>query len=177
MSAPTLTTERLILRRPSPADAGLAADFWQSERAEFVGGDASRFRAWSNFAAMLGHWEILGFGLWAVTEKGDDAILGLVGPYCPDGWPEHELGWLLFEGAEGKGIAYEAALAARDDARARLGWQEIVSYIAPGNERSVKLAERLGGVLDENAVPPKAGFPTLIYRHPATERAQAEALV
>ena len=125
-----------------------------------------RPRAWTNSVALIGHWAVRGYGLWAVTEKGSDDALGFVGPYNPDGWPETEVGWVLFEAAEGRGIAAEAAKAALKDARDRLGWTDIVSYIAPENARSITLAEKLGAKRDPDAVLPFPDVPCLVYRHP-----------
>lgn len=168
---PVLETERLTLRAPTPADVPAAIEFYTSKRSQYAGGNVSRFKAWTNATALLGHWAVRGYGLWAVTKKGDDTALGLVGPYFPDGWPETEVGWVLFEGAEGRGIATEAARAALADAHHRLGWTDIVSYIAPENARSITLAERLGAVQDPKAAVPKPSDPCLVYRHPSPEAA------
>ncbi|WP_136441938.1 GNAT family N-acetyltransferase [Pacificoceanicola onchidii] len=138
----TITTDRLTLRPIQKRDAEAMT------------------------AMMLGHWEMRGYGLWAVTETGAADILGMVGPFFPDGWPETEIGWVMFDGAEGKGYAFEAAKAAISDARTRLGWRDIVHYINPENSRSIALAERLGAVLDPNAEQPKPGSHALIYRQP-----------
>lgn len=165
----TLETERLVLRRPTARDVPALTAFYRSERSQYSGGHAPHARAWINAVAMLGHWEARGYGLWAVTEKGDDTALGLVGPYFPEGRPETELGWVLFEQAEGKGIAFEAARAARDHARSHLGWTEIVSYIDDRNTRSIALAERLGATLDTDAPQPKPDDPCLVFRHPAVD--------
>lgn len=163
-----LETQRLILRPPAPRDVPAMTEFYVSERSQYAGGFVSRARAWGHAAAILGHWQIRGYGLWMVTEKADDTGLGMVGPYCPDGRPETEIGWCLFEAAEGRGIAAKAARAAIADARARLGWTEIVHYIAPENTRSIALAERLGAVLDIAAAQPKPDTPCLVYRQPAS---------
>lgn len=161
-----LETDRLTLRPPAPQDADTVIAFYESKRSEYTGGHVDRFQAWKNTAAIFGHWTIRGFGLWAVTAKDDDTVLGMVGPFYPESWPETEIGWLMFDGAEGKGYAFEAAKAAISDARARLGWSEIVHYIDPQNARSIALAERLGAALDQNATPPKPDQPCLIYRQP-----------
>ncbi|MEL7093076.1 MAG: GNAT family N-acetyltransferase, partial [Pseudomonadota bacterium] len=109
----TITTARLILRPPAPDDLPALTAFYMSERSRLTGGHVSRTQAWLKSVAMLGHWTARGYGLWAVTAKDDGAFLGLVGPFYPDGWPEHELGWILMPEAEGRGIAFEAATAAR----------------------------------------------------------------
>ncbi len=57
--------------------------------------------------------------------------------------PAPELGWRLARSAWGRGLATEAAIAARDDAFARLGLIEIISIIHPRNERSRRVAVKL----------------------------------
>lgn len=162
----TLVTDRLILRPPAQHDLDRCVAFSMSERAKFVGGHVPEFRAWMTFAGTLGHWQLRGFGLWAVTAKGDDTIIGLVGPFYPDGWPETEIGWMMFDGSEGKGFAQEAAVATLQDARDRLGWTNIVHYIDPLNTRSIVLAQRLGANLDPHGVVPKPEAPCLVFRQP-----------
>lgn len=165
-----LHTRRLVMRRPNGADWPAARDFFMSERAAGVGGPHDLGRAWRLFAANLGHWDILGYGMWAVTLRGDDRAVGLVGPWCPADWPETEIGWVIFEpGIEGTGIATEAAQAAIEHAWSALGWDTIVSYIAPGNTRSIRLAEKLGAALDPDAPQPYPDQPCLVYRHPGPE--------
>lgn len=161
----TLETDRLILRRPNKGDQDICVDFFMSDRAAGVGGPFDLHGAWRHFAYELGHWEIYGFGMWAVTAKDDDTILGLIGPWFPADWPEREIGWMVFGNAEGKGIAFEAAQAAIKHARETLGWTNFVSYIDADITRSIALAERLGATLDTAAKGPDA-HPCLVYRHP-----------
>ncbi|SMY06223.1 GNAT family N-acetyltransferase [Flavimaricola marinus] len=163
-----LHTQRLVLRRPAPGDWEQVGAFMMSERSVGIGGPLTLGQAWRSFASELGHWEILGCGMWAVTQRGDDTAIGLVGPWCPADWPETEIGWLLFSpDLEGTGIVTEAARAAITHAWDVLGWDTIVSYIAPSNTRSIRLAEKLGAVLDPDAPQPKPDQPCLVYRHPA----------
>lgn len=165
----TLQTERLTLRRPNASDWEGAKEFYLSERSSMAGGPLDLGRAWRQFAAIIGHWDIRGYGLWAVTEGAGKPAVGLVGPWYPVDWPETELGWVLLAQAEGKSIAYEAVVAARRDAFERLGWDTAVSYIAKENTRSIALAKRLGATLDEAAQQPKPDSPCLIFRHPRPE--------
>lgn len=168
ISAPTLTTERLTLRAPAPRDAEAYIAFHGSERAKYVGGAMTRARAWEAFGTELGHWLIRGFGMFTVTWKTDDRALGMVGHWCPDGWPEQEVGWELFEAEnEGKGIAFEAAQACIAHAWGPLGWSSVVSYVGHGNLRSAALAKRLGARLDPEAPVPNPEKPWgAAYRHP-----------
>ena len=169
MSDLTLTTDRLTLRRPAARDWDGARDFYMSDRSAMAGGNIHLGAAWRQFAAIIGHWDIRGYGLWAVTLKGNDTCLGLVGQWCPEDWPENELGWVLFAEAEGKSIAYEAAQATRNYAYDTLGWTTAVSYLHPDNARSITLAERLGCTRDDTAPWPYPEKPCAIYRHPAPD--------
>lgn len=165
-NTPTLETERLILRAPQPKDAEAYIRFYTSERSQFVGGPKTEREAWNFFGTVLGHWVLRKFGMFAVTRKDDDTILGIVGHWYPNTWPEKEVGWVLLDGAhEGQGIAFEAAQACIAHAWTALGWDTIVSYIDNGNANSVALAERLGATHDPDAATPSADYPCLVYRH------------
>ena len=74
-----------------------------------------------------------------------------------------ELGWSLFDGQEGKGIAVEAALAVRDYSFLEMGIDHIYSFINPRNHRSVAVAKAIGGILHEDAATP--GEDTQAWRH------------
>ena len=169
-TVPVIETERLILRQPVPSDWDAFRDFAMSDRAATLGGPHDLGRAWRIFAGELGHWVIHNHGMWAVTVKGDDTAVALIGPWCPADWPENEIGWMVLSAtAEGKGIAAEAARAAIDHAFNVLNWNTVVSYIAPGNTRSIALAERLGATLDPDAPQPLADKVSLVFRHPKPE--------
>lgn len=168
---PELETERLILRAPALTDFEADVEFYASERSKGVGGPMEPEMVWRNLAARIGHWALRGYGFWALDEKATGAYCGRVGLWFPDGWPEPEVGWTLMGGAEGRGIAYEAAVRARTYAYEVLGWTTAISLIAPDNERSKALARRLGATLDSIYEHPRFG-PTEIYRHPAPEALQ-----
>lgn len=164
---PVLQTERLILRPNRLQDFEPYAAFYASDRATWRGGRRSRHEAWRAFCAEIGHWQMRGYGFWAVEEKATGAYAGQVGLFNPEGWPEEEIGWLLMEGFEGRGIATEAALAARAHAYGTLGWPTAVSIIHEDNARSIALALRLG--CRHVGVCQPGNMPLQIYRHPAPE--------
>lgn len=161
---PTLTTERPTLRAPGRDDFEPFAAFHASERSRHVGGPEDRMDAWRRLAAMIGHRHLRGHGFWSVQEAG--VVRGLVGLWHPEGWSEPEIGRELFEGAEGRGIAHEAALAAR--AHGPLGWTTAISTSRPENARSIALAERLGAVRDGDFDHPEVGAMS-IWRHPGPD--------
>ncbi len=170
MSEMVLETERLIMRRPAPRDFAQFEAFLMSERSRGVGGPRTKAQAWRVMCAELGHWTMLGFGMWAVTRKSDDTALGLVGPWTPADWPETEIGWMIWNAKdEGTGIAAEAARAAIDHAWRVLAWDTIVSYVSFDNPRSAALARKLGAVLDPDAPQPHPETPCHVFRHPRPE--------
>lgn len=163
---PTITTPRLTLRAPKASDFTDFAAFFASDRSKFVGGPATAEQSWRMLAVELGHWPLRGYGRWAVDETVSGKLVGIIGLWAPEGWPEPELGWDLMNGFEGKGYATEAALAARDYAYGVLGWTTTISLIAPGNGGSRNVAKRLGATLDGMHNHERFG-PLEIWRHPS----------
>ncbi|MEM7546346.1 MAG: GNAT family N-acetyltransferase [Pseudomonadota bacterium] len=169
--APTVETERLILRPNREADFEPFAAFCASDRARLRGGVKNRAEAWRQFAAEIGHWYLSGFGFWAVEEKASGAYCGQVGLWYPEGWAQAEIGWMMVDGFEGKGYAFEAAIRARRYAYETLGWTVAASCISEGNDRSIRLAERMGATFDRRF--PRDGLPDhLVYIHPGPEALQ-----
>lgn len=145
-----LETDRLRLRHWLEKDFDAYASYYADEEtARFVGGTHTRDKAWRRMASELGHWALRGFGYWAVEEKATGALVGCVGLWLPEGWPELELGYWLLPQMQGMGYAAEAGRRALDYAYAELGVDTLVSYIDPDNEPSIRLAERLGGRYEE----------------------------
>ena len=142
---PTLHTARLILRPPVAADLdGFAAFTAEPEAMRFLGGPQPRNPAWRTLAMLAGSWALHGFGMFSVIEKASGRWIGRLGPWRPEGWPGTEIGWGLLPSAQGKGYAYEGAVAATDWAVDHLGWRDIIHTIAPDNAPSIALARRLG---------------------------------
>jgi ribosomal-protein-alanine N-acetyltransferase len=103
--------------------------------------EAESFRL---FCQVLGHAQVRGFGYWAVRRRTDQAWLGVVGLWFPEGWPGVELGWRFGPEHWGQGYATEAARTALNYARESLDLREVISIIHTDNERSARLARRLG---------------------------------
>jgi RimJ/RimL family protein N-acetyltransferase len=165
---PVLETDRLRLRAPDGSDWPAWVDFATSDRARWVGGPLDRDRAWRSLGHLIGHWVMRGWGMFVFCDRASTRPLGMTGPWFPEGWPEREIGWSVWDpAAEGKGYAFEAASAARDHAYRALGWTTAVSYIDPDNLRSIALAERLGATRDLDAAVPGATEACLVWRHPA----------
>ncbi|KKB07582.1 GNAT family N-acetyltransferase [Devosia chinhatensis] len=149
---PTIVTQRLELRPMVMADFENYRALMMSDRARFMGGPYDLRSAWGMFTNDVAQWALFGHGCLMIQRRGDSACLGQVGINHGPLFPEKELGWLLYEGYEGHGYAFEAASALRAWAFGTLTIHHLVSYCDPENARSIALAQRLGGVLDVQAV-------------------------
>jgi RimJ/RimL family protein N-acetyltransferase len=112
-------------------------------------------------ASAVAHWEEHGFGFWAVESIEPEhagAFLGFIGLAHPAFLPAFsdrvEIGWRLARRAWGRGLASEGAAAARDHAFDVLRLPELISIIHPENQRSRRVAEKLGMQVSEIAPNP-----------------------
>lgn len=146
---PTLTTDHLTIGPITPAFVEAFAAFVATDHSVFLGGPATDPRdAWDSCAIHAGHWVLRGYGGLQVVETATGAMVGRVALWHPAWLDEPELSWVVFKEFEGKGYAYEAALALRDWAARTLGMGPLMSLIDGDNQRSVVLAKRLGAVLE-----------------------------
>jgi RimJ/RimL family protein N-acetyltransferase len=153
MNAPVLETPRLTLRAHTledfPAFAAMRAD---PVVMKYLGnGDTlGEEEAWSKFQSMAGHWQMLGYGTWALEEKATGAVIGGIGfadkkrpkEHAASGAPE--MGWSLAASAHGKGLASEALAAALGWGRQFFGPARVVCVISTENAASIGLAEKHG---------------------------------
>ena len=146
MQIPEINTPRLLLRRWLPTDfpnyASLSAD---PEVMKYLGGQVlDEQGAWRKMAYFIGHWELAGFGCWAVEEKATGEFIGRVGFNQPHGWPGFEIGWTLARGCWGKGYATEAASVLLEYAFTQMKKSRVISVIQPENLSSIAVARKLG---------------------------------
>jgi ribosomal-protein-alanine N-acetyltransferase len=167
---PVLDTGRFLMCGYRPGDIAAFTAFYASDRSRFVAGPLDADLACRALMTYAGHWLLRGYGRWMVEDKATGATLGNVGLWYPEGWPEPEIGWTLFDGAEGRGVAHETALASRDYAYRVLGWSTAISLIDPANTRSRALALRLGCTPDGTFSHARFGRME-IWRHPAPSEA------
>lgn len=161
---PVVETDRLILRAPREDDFEAFAAFGASARAKWVGGPYPRIRSWGGFLATFGHWALRGYGMWMLEHRETGRTAGRVGMIYNDGWDEPELGWHIFDGFEGQGIAFEASQAARSYAATHQNLNGVISYIDPANTRSITLAGQLGASFEREGT--VLGNHCHVYRHP-----------
>lgn len=164
---PVLRTERLVLRAPETGDFDAFAAYAASARSRFTGGPQARDLAWRGFCSVAGHWAMRGYAFFVMEHRDSGRTIGMAGPWFPEGWPEPEIGWQIWDPSfEGQGLAQEAALAARRFAFDVLGWSTAISLIDPDNARSAALARKLGCTQDGSFVHERYGL-CQIWRHPA----------
>lgn len=166
---PELETERLRMRMWRADDfEPMAAFFADEASARYIGGTANRRDAWRRVAAVAGHWTLRGYGIWALEVKTDRSFAGWCGLWCPEEFPEIELGWSLLSQHRGTGLATEAASRARDHALHAMRLPTLVSYIVEENEASKKVARRLGAAPDGTIE--IQGKRVTVWRHPAPKK-------
>ena len=142
-----LETERLLLRAPEPEDAvPLAPMYADPEVMRYLGDGRplSRADAWRQMAMIIGHWQLRGYGPWAVEERESGRVMGRIGFFNPEGWPGFELGWVLGQAYQGRGYATEGAKAALKYAFEEMNREKVISLIQPANVPSIRVAVRLG---------------------------------
>jgi RimJ/RimL family protein N-acetyltransferase len=172
-SAPTIETERLILRSWRKDDFRPYHSILREPEVHrhFGPEPMSVEECWRRMTAAVGGWQFNGFGTWAVADKRNGKLLGNVGLFTawrgldPEFGEEPEMGWIMATETQGMGLALEACRAVIDWAEATLVPTPIWAIIAPANAASIKLAERLGfETLHETTY---HGDPTLVLRRPA----------
>ncbi len=161
------STQRIALRRFCDTDAeSMIAVLGDAEVMRF--GDGPQSREWIQgwIEQTIKHYDLWGFGVWAIVTREPDAPIG----YCGlsrfediNGRSEVELGYRLAKEHWGNGLATEAATAVRDLAFDELGLERLVSLIDPDNLRSIRVAEKLGMIHTDDVMLPGYSHPDRVY--------------
>ncbi len=163
---PSLSTERLRLRAPQDSDFNAYAAFYaDAEASKFYGGPKPAHLAWNRLAADLGHWDLRGYGIWALERKDSGAVIGACGLCWPTGWPRSELTWWIAPEARQMGFAKEASRAAIGFGYERLQWDLVQTHMNDDNRAAKALVLSLGGeVIARESFPD--GLDRNIYKLP-----------
>lgn len=170
---PIVETERLRLRAFRESDLEAQAKVMgDPEVVRHLGGTPfSREETWRRIAMASGLWPLLGYGYWAVERRADGAYLGQAGfaDFKRDMEPSieggPEMGWIFAPSAQGQGYATEAVIAGLGWIDEALPGREVTAIIDPANAPSIRVAEKAGFSIREDAAYREA--PILLFRRPA----------
>ncbi len=151
-TAPTLTTLRLSLRHHTLDDLADCVALWSHpDVVRHIGGRPfTSEEVWAKLLRYVGHWQLLGFGYWAVFETATGRFVGEVGladfrrEMEPSFGDAPEAGWVLAPWAHGLGFATEAVRAVLAWSDANLGSPRTVCMIDEGNAASIRVALKCG---------------------------------
>ena len=87
-----------------------------------------------------------GYGMWTVLEKKSGEVIGRAGITWREGYDLPELGFVFGVPWQRRGYAYEVCGAILAYARDELMMERVQALVRPGNERSLRLCEKLGFV-------------------------------
>lgn len=161
-----LSTARLFLRQ-------FAHDDWTALHEHYGDLRCTKFtfrraltegESWRAMCSMVGHWAIRGYGPFAAVEASTGQVVGAVGMWYPNDWPEPEIKWALLRRYWGKGYASEAVRAIQLPAYRCLGDVAPISFIHAENEPSLRVAAAVGATREKTVE--FRGSPWHVYRHP-----------
>lgn len=145
------------MRRPRLTDLDRLAAMWAQPAVvtHFGGKPFDREDSWNRLLRYAGHWDLLGYGMWTVTRRGEDVHLGEVGFLHGEraGVPSFgcpEAGWSFHPEVQGQGFGSEAVARVLEwaDEQAASGadlrFARTVAMIHPANAASIAVARRCG---------------------------------
>lgn len=92
----------------------------------------------------MASYERFGFGLFLVEEKSSGAPIGICGLLKRDALNDVDLGYALLPEFCRKGYAAESASGVMRFAAEKLSLNRVAAIVSPGNERSIRVLEKLG---------------------------------
>jgi RimJ/RimL family protein N-acetyltransferase len=151
LTAPSLQTERLIIRAFSLDDWDAYAAAWADPRmTAFIGGQPrSRAESWGKLLQGVGLWPLFGYGYWVFIDRETGIFLGNGGLArfergiaALEG--HAEAGWSFVPDAWGRGLATEGMSAIFAWADANIDATEIRAIIDHDNVASNRVATKCG---------------------------------
>ncbi|MEL6847063.1 MAG: GNAT family N-acetyltransferase, partial [Bacteroidota bacterium] len=130
----------------------------------YLGGRKDAEGCWRLIAGYMGHWEMRGYGYWALEDKSTARLLGGAGLWHSPQWPALELGYWILPAYQRQGYAMEACQHILESVSQEMQPDSLVSFIHPDNQPSQALALRLGGK-KEAAIPLLTFGPHLVFRY------------
>lgn len=144
VSVPRLRTQRLRLREYRMADFDAFATHFADPISMEILGVQDRRNAWRIFSSNMGGWILQGTGWWAVEPLEGGPVVGYVGAFFRETWPEIEIGWGTFRAHWGRGFAGEAVAEVLRWVFEERKERRATALIDAKNARSLRVAEKLG---------------------------------
>ena len=141
-----LETERLYLRKFSINDEEHLFKLNLDEDVIKYTGD-SAFKSVEEakiFLENYNHYQLYGFGRWAVIDKKSEEFLGWCGLKFSEELNEVDLGFRFFRKYWNKGFATESSLACLKFGFSELNLDKIVGRAMLANQASIKVLEKIG---------------------------------
>jgi len=144
----SLITERLIIREFSLSDDEFILRLLNEETfLRYIGDkgvrsldDARQYLS----SGPLSSYEAHGFGLCHVAQKSDGTPIGMCGLLRRDDQRHPDIGFAFLPEYQASGYAFESARAMLAYGQKQMSLNNIVAFVNPDNERSIRLLTRLG---------------------------------
>lgn len=150
-----LQTQRLIIREMTEEDLdALYRIYAQPGIEEVMDGlseDREEERAYIR-AYIERAYPFYGFGLWMITEKESGRCVGRAGFFMREGFNDPELGFIIAREAQRKGYCLEACGAMLEYGFRELGFVQVQALVAEGNNASLAVCRKLGGLVEQRIV-------------------------
>jgi ribosomal-protein-alanine N-acetyltransferase len=161
-------TPRLALREFTEDDAPFVLRLLNEPSFhEFIGdrgvrsiADACRYLREGPMASYRAH----GHGLLRVALRDGGEVIGMCGLVRRDTLPLPDLGFALVPEAWGAGYTTEAGRAVLEHGRKTLGLREVLAITSPGNERSMRVLQKLGMALEDRRSLSADAAPVNVFR-------------
>jgi RimJ/RimL family protein N-acetyltransferase len=144
----TLKSARLHFRqfRESDFDAQMAV--FNDPLTISIYGELTAGEIWRRIAMALGHWQLRGYGPFALEHRETGAYVGACSLWFPQGWQDIEIGYHIAPQFRRQGFAAEAVRRIREHGYKDRGFDKLVSYIQPSNLASQAVARSVGAIAD-----------------------------
>jgi RimJ/RimL family protein N-acetyltransferase len=155
---PFLVTERLELWQPRPADLEPMFEIVSHPATgRYLSPQSQLHDHAARFLRGAGSWFLYGYGPLMLRLRGEAPVIGNCGIFhtfrgLGEDFDDHpEAGWILAAEHAGQGLGSEAMRTVLDWFDREHGRRRVVCMIAPDNEPSLRLADKLGFTLSREA--------------------------